>query len=102
VAVGGDTARSFGQQDRGYAAAAVAGGHVDLLHLVVGDHHEARDLAVDLGHRCVGPAGCGPRHERLRRPDRDQFRGHVPHVPVGPAVAPDRGDRGDIVGPGLA
>ncbi|MFC4942192.1 hypothetical protein [Pseudonocardia sp. GCM10023141] len=65
-------------------AAAVLGGDVDLLDLVVDDHHEPRHRLPDGGDGRVGHPLGGAGVERLPGADGEQCVGHVAQMPAAP------------------
>ena len=65
---------------------------VDLLDLVLDDHHEPCDLSGDLGDRRVGQSLLGPTPEGVLGARGGQLVRNVSEVPVLPAPVPDRSD----------
>ena len=86
------------EQSGGDAGPTMTARDVDLFHLVIDDHDEARDCAVDdEDHGVADPLG-GSRRKGLQHPSRHELVWDVAQVTVAPSVAPDRGDGLGVIG----
>ena len=93
-----DTPLGLGEQVVRDPGASMVLANVHLLDLVVDDHHEARDCALDLGDGRVGHPLRGPAPEGPLGARGYQLLGNVPDVSVLPPAVPDRRDRRNILG----